>query len=273
MVCVTEVATGWARDQLEVVELTLLRDRPWSSVWSVNTRAGRWWLKENRAGTTYETRLLALLTGSGTDLVPSVRVHAARPWALVADAGTSLRRLAEQAAPDDLLDFWCGLLPRYGELQRQLPAADLRAAGVPDLTADRLLRAPLFTRAARKGEEGPQLSADRSRALTANGEKLLANLAERRHVPLWRVLVALCRPFRDNGYATEAAFRLFDLAFDNGARAVLAHSLPWPNPSTAVMQKLGMKQTAEVIASKGKVWQWEVHRDAHPNVAERLVNP
>ena len=52
-----------------------------------------------------------------------------------------------------------------------------------DLTAERLLRAPLFTRAPKKGEEGPQL--------TANGEKLLANLAERRRVPLWRVLVAL----------------------------------------------------------------------------------
>ena len=52
-----------------------------------------------------------------------------------------------------------------------------------DLTAERLLLAPLFTRAPKKGEEGPQL--------TANGEKLLANLAERRRVPLWRVLVAL----------------------------------------------------------------------------------
>lgn len=52
-----------------------------------------------------------------------------------------------------------------------------------DLDAARLLTAPLFTRAPKKGEEGPQLS--------ANGEKLLANLAERKQVPLWRVLVAL----------------------------------------------------------------------------------
>ncbi|WP_166139967.1 NAD-dependent DNA ligase LigA [Nocardioides ochotonae] len=52
-----------------------------------------------------------------------------------------------------------------------------------DLTADQLRRAPLFTRAPKKGEEGPQL--------TANGAKLLANLAERKRVPLWRVLVAL----------------------------------------------------------------------------------
>ncbi|GAA3551797.1 NAD-dependent DNA ligase LigA [Nocardioides daeguensis] len=52
-----------------------------------------------------------------------------------------------------------------------------------DLDAARLLTAPLFTRAPKKGEDGPQLS--------ANGEKLLANLAERKQVPLWRVLVAL----------------------------------------------------------------------------------
>jgi DNA ligase (NAD+) len=52
-----------------------------------------------------------------------------------------------------------------------------------DLTADKLLRAPLFTRAPKKGEEGPQLS--------ANGQRLLDNLGDRRSVPLWRVLVAL----------------------------------------------------------------------------------
>jgi DNA ligase (NAD+) len=53
-----------------------------------------------------------------------------------------------------------------------------------DLDAARLLTAPLFTRAPKKGEDGPQLS--------ANGERLLANLHLRKaEVPLWRVLVAL----------------------------------------------------------------------------------
>jgi DNA ligase (NAD+) len=46
-----------------------------------------------------------------------------------------------------------------------------------------LKRAPLFTRAPKKGEEGPQLS--------ANGERLLGNLGQAKHVALWRVLVAL----------------------------------------------------------------------------------
>jgi DNA ligase (NAD+) len=52
-----------------------------------------------------------------------------------------------------------------------------------DLDRDKLLRTELFTRAPKKGEEGPQLS--------ANGVGLLANLGERKKVPLWRVLVAL----------------------------------------------------------------------------------
>lgn len=55
--------------------------------------------------------------------------------------------------------------------------------GIFDLTADQLVRAPLFTRAPKKGEEGPQLS--------ANALKLLDNLAARKDVPLWRVVVAL----------------------------------------------------------------------------------
>jgi len=53
-----------------------------------------------------------------------------------------------------------------------------------DLDADKLRRAPLFTRAPKKDEgDAPVLS--------ANGQRLLDNLGARRQVPLWRVLVAL----------------------------------------------------------------------------------
>lgn len=52
-----------------------------------------------------------------------------------------------------------------------------------DLTADKLVRTQLFTRAPKKNEEGPKLS--------ANGQRLLDNLATRLDVPLWRVVVAL----------------------------------------------------------------------------------
>ena len=60
-----------------------------------------------------------------------------------------------------------------------------------DLDADKLLRTELFTRAAKKGDEERQRSADGDRVLSANGLGLLGNLAERKQVPLWRVLVAL----------------------------------------------------------------------------------
>jgi DNA ligase (NAD+) len=60
-----------------------------------------------------------------------------------------------------------------------------------DLTREKLLRVPLFTRAPKKGEEGPQLSADASRALSANGQRLLANLDGAKDRPLWRALVGL----------------------------------------------------------------------------------
>jgi DNA ligase (NAD+) len=52
-----------------------------------------------------------------------------------------------------------------------------------DLDRAKLLKTDLFTRAPKKGEDGLQLS--------ANGHGLLANLEERKTVPLWRVLVAL----------------------------------------------------------------------------------
>ena len=52
-----------------------------------------------------------------------------------------------------------------------------------DLDADKLRTTDLFTRAPRKGEDGPQLS--------ANGQRLLDNLDKAHAAPLWRVLVAL----------------------------------------------------------------------------------
>jgi DNA ligase (NAD+) len=53
-----------------------------------------------------------------------------------------------------------------------------------DLDEAKLLQAPLFTRAPKKGEgDGP--------VLNANGHRLLENLAAARERPLWRALVAL----------------------------------------------------------------------------------
>ncbi len=86
------------------------------------------------------------------------------------------------------------------------------------LTEDKLTQTALFTRAPKKGEDGPQLS--------ANGERLLANLGSAKRRPLWRVLVALVDPARrpDRGPSAGPGVRL------DGARSVRRASPSWPPP-------------------------------------------
>ncbi len=57
------------------------------------------------------------------------------------------------------------------------------------LTAEDIARVPLYTRAAKKSD--PEQAVVDGRVLSANGEKLVANLAAAKEQPLWRVLVAL----------------------------------------------------------------------------------
>ena len=56
------------------------------------------------------------------------------------------------------------------------------------LDRDKLLQTDLFTRAAKKAEADAAVD---GRVLSANGERLLANLDQAKQVPLWRVLVGL----------------------------------------------------------------------------------
>jgi DNA ligase (NAD+) len=73
-----------------------------------------------------------------------------------------------------------------------------------DLDAAKLLATPLFTRAAKKAEVEAGAG---ERVLTANAEKLLANLGASKDVPLWRVLVGLsirhCGPSAARALATR----------------------------------------------------------------------
>ncbi len=69
-----------------------------------------------------------------------------------------------------------GVLTDEGDLFRLAPDAD----GDETRARELLAGVPLYTRAAKDG-----------RVLSANGEKLVANLAEARTRPLWRVIVAL----------------------------------------------------------------------------------
>jgi len=76
-----------------------------------------------------------VLARSGSALLPAVLTHPEQPWALIADAGTSARELLADAEPEERIRFWIEVLPAYAELQRTVPVAELRAAGVPDLSA------------------------------------------------------------------------------------------------------------------------------------------
>ncbi|HEX4977023.1 MAG TPA: NAD-dependent DNA ligase LigA [Nocardioides sp.] len=58
-----------------------------------------------------------------------------------------------------------------------------------DLTAQDIARVPLYTRAAKKTD--PEDAVRDGRVLSANGQRLVANLAAAKDQPLWRVLVAL----------------------------------------------------------------------------------
>jgi DNA ligase (NAD+) len=110
-----------------------------------------------------------------------------------------------------------------------LDAGVIRNEGdVFDLDATALLAAPLFTRAPKKGEDGPQLS--------ANGRKLLDNLDGAKSQPLWRVLVALsirhvgpsaARALAETFGSMDAirSAGLADLAAAEGVGATIAESV------------------------------------------------
>jgi DNA ligase (NAD+) len=80
-----------------------------------------------------------------------------------------------------------GVIADEGELFDLAP--DPAAGGDTTAAEARLATVPLYTRAARKSD--PSESVHDGRVLSANGHKLLANLAHARQQPLWRVLVAL----------------------------------------------------------------------------------
>jgi DNA ligase (NAD+) len=82
-----------------------------------------------------------------------------------------------------LLD--AGVLTDEGDLFSLAPSLD----GDESAARSQLAGVPLFTRAAKKSDP-PEHVRD-GRVLSANGEKLIANLAQARTRPLWRVLVAL----------------------------------------------------------------------------------
>ncbi len=144
--------------------------------------------------------------------VAELRDGTERPFEMPADCpacGTPLRPEKEsdkdircpnsRSCPAQLTERLFGLASRSAldiealgwEGARALLASGVvgNEAGLFDLTADDLRRVDFYTRAARKTDPAGEVRD--GRVLSANGHKLLANLAQAKQQPLWRVLVAL----------------------------------------------------------------------------------
>ena len=69
-------------------------------------------------------------------------------------------------------------------------------------------------------------------------------------------------PCEGRGYATAMAARLVGVAQGAGIRKVRAHTLPEPNASTRILEKLGFERIGEAVnPNVGPVSCWE--RDCH----------
>ena len=66
--------------------------------------------------------------------------------------------------------------------------------------------------------------------------------------------------FEGKGYATAMASMLIQTVRSSPeVESVIAHTLPEPNASTKILQKVGMKLVGEVIDPEdGRVWRWSV---------------
>ncbi|MEO8435133.1 MAG: GNAT family N-acetyltransferase [Pyrinomonadaceae bacterium] len=79
---------------------------------------------------------------------------------------------------------------------------------------------------------------------------------------------ALVPAYRGRGLATEAAQGLMEYAFsDHRVKTVDAHTLAEPNPSTRVLERLGLKQVDTLQdPDVGDVWHWSLNRDDYRKV-------
>ena len=123
-----------------------------------------------------------------------------------------------------------------------------------DLDEAKLLRAPLFTRAPKKGEgDDPVLS--------ANGQRLLDNLGAAKDRPLWRVLVGAVdparRPDRGPGAGRRSSAR-WPAIQDGRRRALAAAEGVGPTIAESVVEwfarRLAPRDRRQVGGRRGDAW-------------------
>jgi hypothetical protein len=105
---------------------------PWSTVLRVPTDAGDVWFKANTESLRHEAALVQRIATRRPDAVPPpLAADTAAGWLLMADAGETLRVVAQR---ERSLDRWYAVLPLYAGVQLDLAGDvdDLLALGVPD---------------------------------------------------------------------------------------------------------------------------------------------
>ncbi len=151
--------------------------------------------------------VVALRDGSEREFVmPTECPSCGSPLAPEKEGDKDIRCPNAKSCPSQLRERLFGLASRGGfdiEALGWEGSAALLDSGVLDddalggpsearlfsLAAEDIARVPLYTRAAKKTD--PADAVVDGRVLSANGEKLVANLATAKEQPLWRVLVAL----------------------------------------------------------------------------------
>lgn len=76
---------------------------------------------------------------------------------------------------------------------------------------------------------------------------------------------SIAADYRRRGLATEAARGMIDYAFSHShVTEVIAHTLPERNPSTQVLEKVGMRQDGVAQdPDEGEVWRWSLKREEY----------
>ena len=74
---------------------------------------------------------------------------------------------------------------------------------------------------------------------------------------------AIAPAYRNRGLATEAARGLIEYAFSHPhIKTVDAHTLAETNPSTKVLEKVGMEKLETLVDPEdGEIWHWRLNRE------------
>jgi hypothetical protein len=236
-------AVAWLDEQLaadgtrRAGEVTQPHLRPWATVLRVPTTRGVVWLKAAGPETAFEVELYGLLERVVPEriLVPIAR-DPGRGWMVLPDGGASLGERLDEV---DLVEAMVEVLPRYGQLQRDLgPHTDeLLALGIADMRA--AVMPARFEEAAaavgryvgRHGTAGDRATLRRAEAMAGRfggwcqrlGDAAVGSSLDHNDLHFWNMFVD-----------TDAARRVGRVRFYDWGDSVVAH------PFASMLLGLGM---------------------------------